>query len=150
MLNRTGPNTEPCGTPLVTRHQLDLIPLPTALWACSTCKYFTWTVSLLNNYYHFPGLIPSPHSSQSSWSFTENLGESFSIDLTTPLSVISWNCQWIYYPESDNQKEEQLFGVKQTISEVITTVTNSLRSRDIYIVPFHCIIHVISFDRLIL
>ncbi|KAK4818988.1 hypothetical protein QYF61_022819 [Mycteria americana] len=33
IFNRTGPSTEPWGTPLVTSHQLDLTPFTTTLWA---------------------------------------------------------------------------------------------------------------------
>lgn len=40
-------------------------------------------VCLLNNSCVFPELIPSPHSSQSLWPFTEKWQEPFSMDLTT-------------------------------------------------------------------
>ncbi|KAK4825193.1 hypothetical protein QYF61_025121 [Mycteria americana] len=41
LLNRTGPKTEPCGTPLVTGRQLDLIPFTTTLWAQPSSQFFT-------------------------------------------------------------------------------------------------------------
>ncbi|KAK4831485.1 hypothetical protein QYF61_017986 [Mycteria americana] len=41
LLNRTGSNTEPWGTPLVTGHQLDLAPFTTTLWAWPSSQFFT-------------------------------------------------------------------------------------------------------------
>ena len=40
VFNRTGPNIEPCGTPLVTGHQLDLTPFTTTLWAQPSSQFF--------------------------------------------------------------------------------------------------------------
>ncbi|KAK4828887.1 hypothetical protein QYF61_001445 [Mycteria americana] len=40
MLNRTGPNTEPRGTPLVTDRQLGLTPFTTTLWAQPSSQSF--------------------------------------------------------------------------------------------------------------
>ncbi|KAK4807043.1 hypothetical protein QYF61_018384 [Mycteria americana] len=44
ILNRTGPNTEPWGTPLVTGHQLDLTPVTTTLWARPSSQFFTQNI----------------------------------------------------------------------------------------------------------
>ncbi|XP_074679868.1 sodium/bile acid cotransporter 7 isoform X2 [Strix aluco] len=41
MLNRSGLQTEPWGTPLVTGRQLDLTPFTTALWARPSSQFFT-------------------------------------------------------------------------------------------------------------
>jgi len=41
MLNRSGPSSEPWGTPLMTGRQLDLTPLTTTLWARSSSQFFT-------------------------------------------------------------------------------------------------------------
>ncbi|CAM9921516.1 unnamed protein product [Bubo scandiacus] len=41
MLNRSGPKTEPWGTPLVTGRQLDLTPFTTTLWARPSSQFFT-------------------------------------------------------------------------------------------------------------
>ncbi|KAF1629452.1 Serine/threonine-protein phosphatase 4 regulatory subunit 4, partial [Eudyptes filholi] len=41
ILNRTGPSTEPWGTPLVTSRQLDLTPFTTTLWARPSRQFFT-------------------------------------------------------------------------------------------------------------
>ncbi|KAK4816403.1 LOW QUALITY PROTEIN: hypothetical protein QYF61_016720 [Mycteria americana] len=41
ILNRTGPNTEPWGTSLVTGRQLDLTPFTTTLWAQPSSQHFT-------------------------------------------------------------------------------------------------------------
>ncbi|KAK4818658.1 hypothetical protein QYF61_017266 [Mycteria americana] len=41
MLNRTGPSTEPWGTPLVTGRQVDLTPFTTTLWAQPCSQFFT-------------------------------------------------------------------------------------------------------------
>ncbi|KAK4813337.1 hypothetical protein QYF61_026500 [Mycteria americana] len=41
ILNRTGPNTEPWGTSLVTGYQLDLTPFTTTLWAQPPSQFFT-------------------------------------------------------------------------------------------------------------
>ncbi|KAK4817624.1 LOW QUALITY PROTEIN: hypothetical protein QYF61_021527, partial [Mycteria americana] len=41
ILNRTGPSTEPWGTPLVTGRQLDLTPFTTTLWARPSSQFFT-------------------------------------------------------------------------------------------------------------
>ncbi|KAM9656645.1 uncharacterized protein ACIBXB_008917 isoform 1-T1 [Morphnus guianensis] len=40
ILNRTGPSTEPWGTPLVTSRQLDLTPFTTTLWARPSSQFF--------------------------------------------------------------------------------------------------------------
>ncbi|CAN0178455.1 unnamed protein product, partial [Bubo scandiacus] len=40
MLNRSGPKTEPWGTPLVTGRQLELTPLTTTLWARPSSQFF--------------------------------------------------------------------------------------------------------------
>ncbi|CAL4241458.1 unnamed protein product [Meganyctiphanes norvegica] len=39
--NRIGPNTDPCGTPLVTFMAGDAVPLITTLWVLSLKKSFT-------------------------------------------------------------------------------------------------------------
>jgi len=39
MLNRTGPGTDPWGTPLMIGCQLDLIPFTTTLWAWLSSQY---------------------------------------------------------------------------------------------------------------
>lgn len=54
-------------------------------------------VCLPNNSWVFTVLIPSSHSSQLSYPFTEKRQEPFSTDLTTPffVRVISSNCQWV-------------------------------------------------------
>ncbi|KAK4828429.1 LOW QUALITY PROTEIN: hypothetical protein QYF61_026525 [Mycteria americana] len=41
ILNKTGPKTEPWGTPLVTGRQLDLVPFTTTLWAQPSSQFFT-------------------------------------------------------------------------------------------------------------
>ncbi|KAK4828634.1 hypothetical protein QYF61_000282 [Mycteria americana] len=41
VVNRTSPNTEPWGTPLVTGRQLDLNPFTTTLWARPSRQFFT-------------------------------------------------------------------------------------------------------------
>ncbi|KAK4832409.1 hypothetical protein QYF61_022544, partial [Mycteria americana] len=41
LLNRTGPNTEPWGTPIVTGRQLDLNPFTITLWARPSSQFFT-------------------------------------------------------------------------------------------------------------
>ncbi|KAK4823665.1 LOW QUALITY PROTEIN: hypothetical protein QYF61_005017 [Mycteria americana] len=41
ILNRTGPSTEPWGTPLVTSCQVDLTPFTTTLWARPSSQFFT-------------------------------------------------------------------------------------------------------------
>ncbi|KAK4832380.1 LOW QUALITY PROTEIN: hypothetical protein QYF61_022235 [Mycteria americana] len=41
ILNRTGPNTEPWGTPLVTGHQLEQTPFTTTLWVQLSSQFFT-------------------------------------------------------------------------------------------------------------
>ncbi|KAK4826053.1 hypothetical protein QYF61_004168 [Mycteria americana] len=41
ILNRTGPNSEPWGTALVTGRQLDLTPFTTTLWAWPSSQFFT-------------------------------------------------------------------------------------------------------------
>ena len=41
ILNRTGPNTKPWGTPLVTGRQLDFTPFTTTLWACPSSQFFS-------------------------------------------------------------------------------------------------------------
>ena len=40
-LKKTGPNTEPWGTPLVTSYQLGLAPFTTTLWAWPSSQFFT-------------------------------------------------------------------------------------------------------------
>ncbi|KAK4819900.1 hypothetical protein QYF61_014635 [Mycteria americana] len=41
ILNKTGPNTDPWGTPLVTGRQLELTPFTTTLWARPSSQFFT-------------------------------------------------------------------------------------------------------------
>uniref|UniRef100_A0A8C8AAR1 Retinoic acid receptor responder 1 n=1 Tax=Otus sunia TaxID=257818 RepID=A0A8C8AAR1_9STRI len=41
MLNRSGPKTQPWGTPLLTGHQSDLTPFTTTLWAQPSNHFFT-------------------------------------------------------------------------------------------------------------
>jgi len=41
ILNRTGPSTNPWGTPLVTGHHLDVTPFTTDLWAWPSSQFFT-------------------------------------------------------------------------------------------------------------
>ncbi|KAK4810855.1 hypothetical protein QYF61_008827 [Mycteria americana] len=41
ILNKTDPNTEPWGTPLVTGRQLELTPLTTTLWPQPSSQFFT-------------------------------------------------------------------------------------------------------------
>ncbi|KAJ7399991.1 hypothetical protein BTVI_109665 [Pitangus sulphuratus] len=41
MLNRTGPSTDPWGTPLVTDHQLDAAPFTSTLWARPSSQFLT-------------------------------------------------------------------------------------------------------------
>ena len=41
ILNRTGPSTDPWGTPLVTGRQLDLTPFATTLWAQPSSQFLT-------------------------------------------------------------------------------------------------------------
>jgi len=41
ILKRTGPSTNPWGTPLVTGHQLDLTPFITTLWVWPFSQFFT-------------------------------------------------------------------------------------------------------------
>ncbi|CAM9595396.1 unnamed protein product, partial [Bubo scandiacus] len=41
MLNRSGPKTEPWGTPLMTGSQLDLTLFTTTLWARPSSQFFT-------------------------------------------------------------------------------------------------------------
>jgi len=41
ILNRTGPSTNPWGTPLVTGRQLDLTPFTTTLWARPSSQFLT-------------------------------------------------------------------------------------------------------------
>ncbi|KAK4821248.1 hypothetical protein QYF61_016547 [Mycteria americana] len=49
ILNRTGPKTEPWGTPLVTGCQLDLTPFTTTLWAQPSSQFFTHCTHAMDN-----------------------------------------------------------------------------------------------------